>query len=252
MAMAFESRTSGQWFRVVYALAVALPGATYLRSGPTVHGDPRDELGIPDDLNGTPGSLEYVGMKKCRMCHVDQFRSWKESLHAGAWDALRSGHSVEIKRQAGLDPVVEYTTDSRCLRCHATGFGEAGGYAIPDPKDKQAVTQAASREGVTCEACHGPGSGFVSLMQEVNRTGRTYRLDEFTAAGRREVTAEVCGQCHNQQALCMNGGDGNASSEPKPWLNVQVHDRRASHAAFALKHRESGTAADGEKSPPQK
>ena len=74
---------------------------------------------------------------------------------------------AEDKRKVGLDPQRDYTSEAACLTCHTVGFGQPGGYRIPPPNDKKANRFAATREGVGCEACHGPGGGFTQVMGDI-------------------------------------------------------------------------------------
>lgn len=174
-------------------------------------------------------AFDYVGIKKCRMCHVDQFGSFDALPKANAWEALKANVGAEVKKKAGLDPAADYTRDSRCLTCHATGFGEPGGYAIPDPTSKVAVALAASREGVGCESCHGPGSGFFERMRDIHQTERTYRREELLTLGLRPTASDTCDKCHNADALCLKG---------RTDLKVDPKDRRGYHAEFPLQRRD--------------
>lgn len=185
--------------------------------------------GVPTKADG----YQYLGIKKCRMCHVDQFGSYDQSPKANAWEALKATVGAEVKTKAGLDPAADYTNDARCLKCHATGFGEPGGYEIPNPADKVSVALAASREGVGCESCHGPGSGFFEHMRDINDKSRTYRREELLAAGLRPSAAQTCDKCHNADAVCQKG---------RTDLRVDPKDRRGYHAEFPLQRRET---ADG-------
>ncbi len=196
------------------------------------------ETAVADSIvNGE--SYVYLGTKRCRMCHVDQYGSWRSGPKARSWDALKPGVAARVKDAAGLDRNEDYTTDTRCLRCHSVGFGEPGGYVIPDPADGESVRLAATREGVGCEACHGPGSGFVPIMQDIYRTDRKYRPQELYAAGRRLVGPEVCAKCHNKDAICMiHGSDTDSIHRALSRVHVNVADRRGYHAKFPLEHRE--------------
>jgi hypothetical protein len=168
------------------------------------------------------------------MCHVDQFGSYDQLPKANAWEALKPSVGVEVKTKAGLDPAADYTKDPRCLKCHATGFGQPGGYEVPDPSDKISVALAASREGVGCESCHGPGSGFYEHMRDINDTSRTYRREELLAAGLRAAPGDTCTKCHNSDATCQKGRSD---------LKVDPKDRRGYHAEFPLQHRETADSA---------
>ncbi len=66
---------------------------------------------------------QYVGPKKCKMCHRLEFKTWQNTPHAKATCVLPK----------------DKKNDPKCLECHATTKD------IPE---------------VTCEACHGPGKDY--------------------------------------------------------------------------------------------
>lgn len=207
---------------------------------------------------GTDGAAvdttyEYLGTKKCRMCHSKQYKSLLESPKGHSWKALMPGESQPAKIRAGLDVKTDYRTDGRCLKCHSVGYGEPGGYTVPNPNDRHSERLAEKRQGVGCESCHGPGSGFVQIMRDIWRNERKYRIEELRAKGRHAVGPEVCGKCHNDQAICMVGVDAhkagtngtNGSHENGSWLHVGVTDRHGFHAKFPLKYRISEETEQG-------
>lgn len=73
------------------------------------------------------GDNEFIGAKKCKLCHKDQYASWEETPHAKAFERLKP----------------EEQGKEECLGCHATG-------------------KSADMPGVQCESCHGAGSGYKS------------------------------------------------------------------------------------------
>lgn len=101
----------------------------------------------------TPAAeAKYVGVKSCGKCHKktkqgEQLAIWKKSKHAKAYQALGTPKAKERARKIGFngDP----QKSEACLICHTTGFGEPA--ARFGNKFKM-------KEGVQCEACHGPGS----------------------------------------------------------------------------------------------
>ena len=188
---------------------------------------------------------EFVGTKKCRMCHSKQYASWLKSPHApsgtpGAWDILQRGASPEKKRRAGLAVDADYTGDERCLGYHAVGFGRPGGYAVPDPEHGRSQRAAAVRRGVGCEACHGPGGGFVQIMRDIRNEQRPYRPEELHSAGLLPVTQVVCASCHSDNAPCATSPSVRSagSSSAKPF-QPDLADRRSFHKAFPLKFRKT-------------
>ena len=87
---------------------------------------------------------------KCATCHAAQTGFWQKTGHAHAWDTL-----VKVNKQLSLD----------CVRCHVTGWQQAGGVCRIDKTEVggPGVVLAGRRSGlgrqdVQCEACHGPSS----------------------------------------------------------------------------------------------
>ena len=130
----------------------------------------------------TARAADYVGLKKCRMCHMKQYKSWENTKMAKAFDVLKPGMAAEAKTGAGLDPNKDYTGDATCLGCHTTG-GKA------------------DMPGVTCEACHGPGSDYMKVMM----TNRDYTMDEITAKGLVMPDEATCKKCHNDKSPFFKG-----------------------------------------------
>ena len=149
---------------------------------------------------------EYVGTKKCKMCHTREYESWAASAKGSSWDALKPGVNVVAKIRVGLHPDRNYTREGRCLVCHAVGFGLPGGYEAPRPDDDESARLAANRQGVGCESCHGPGGGFTLIMRDILRNERRYRDEELMAAGLNITGVGTCTRCHTQRAPCIEPG----------------------------------------------
>jgi hypothetical protein len=107
---------------------------------------------------------DYAGIGMCKMCHS------KDGIYA-VWE--KTGH-------AKATSVLGDKKDPKCYACHATGFGKTGGY---DP----AAADAAKKEGVTCEACHGPGKDYKGVMKD---------KEKAKAAGLIMPDAATCKACH--------------------------------------------------------
>ena len=118
----------------------------------------KEPPGKPDTLKWAEANFEYVGEKKCKMCHKEQFTTWAETKHAKAWESLKP---EEQKKE-------------ECIGCHSTGV---------DKSDSLLV-------GVGCEACHGPGSKYKSkkAMEDPKLAAE---------AGLVPVTEAMCVRCHN-------------------------------------------------------
>lgn len=148
-------------------------------------------------LNGA--DFAYVGSNACKKCHLGIHKSWAANPHGSAMKTLMPGEKADVKKQFNLDPAKDYTTDAKCLKCHSTGFGQTGGYAVPDPADAKAVKAAEKLANVGCENCHGPGAKYNEVFEEITKSARKYKVDELYAAGLRKVDASTCTTCHNAE-----------------------------------------------------
>ncbi|MEN8191007.1 MAG: cytochrome c family protein [Thermodesulfobacteriota bacterium] len=131
----------------------------------------------------------FEGVKSCKKCHRKVWKSWKETPMAQSFEILKPGQRVEIKKQAGLDPNKDYTTDETCLPCHTTGYTKKGGFVSPE-KTPYLV-------GVACEACHGAGEKYNKVMA---KHSRTYTEEEVVHAGLILDPKTTCLSCHNDKS----------------------------------------------------
>lgn len=134
----------------------------------------------------------FIGTKKCKTCHLKEYKSWAETEMAQAFETLKAGARAEAKKAAGLDPAKDYTGDVSCLPCHTTGYGKPGGFVD--------VATTPDLVGVGCEMCHGAGGSYVAdgLMSLKNKE---YKKVDVVAAGMvAEVSAKQCVSCHNSKS----------------------------------------------------
>ena len=127
---------------------------------------------------------DYVGAQKCKVCHMKIYKSWEQTKHAMAFEALKPGMAVEARQKAGLDTQKDYSQDAACVGCHTTG--------TPD------------RPGVQCEACHGAGKQY-SSAKIMNKVAWKADPDKQCAmaveAGLvRKPAEEQCTACHNAKS----------------------------------------------------
>ncbi|OGI17424.1 MAG: hypothetical protein A3J63_03745 [Candidatus Moranbacteria bacterium RIFCSPHIGHO2_02_FULL_40_12b] len=113
-------------------------------------------------------AADYVGAKKCKACHIKQFKSWEKTTMSTSFENLKAGVKTEEKKKAGLDTNKDYSTDNGCLKCHTTGYGKPGSY----PENQKFV-------GVQCEGCHGPGSNYLEIMKK----NKEFKLADAKKAG---------------------------------------------------------------------
>ena len=127
-------------------------------------------------------AAEYVGVNKCKMCHIKQHKAWAETPHAHAWAGLKNADpakAAELAAALKIEMKGSPSATDACVACHVVGFQLAGGYPQADS------TKAAAVTNVACEACHGPGSLHVSAP-----------MAEKKKFINRAVTANLCMQCH--------------------------------------------------------
>ncbi len=153
----------------------------------------------------------YAGTKVCASCHDSHFRDWQKSRHSGAvrtlanMDAAGDARRIEglwiVKMGRGEKyglpvPAAEFP---HCLICHSTAVG-AGPRLVSESLDR--------KEGVQCEACHGPGSAH-ARVETLKRSGKPIPAEEVAAAldvaksvtlrryaGDKEIEA-LCTKCHD-------------------------------------------------------
>ena len=130
---------------------------------------------------------QFSGTGKCRACHEkadigNQHGLWLESAHAKAFETLAGDAATKIVEARGLGSDAQKVDE--CLACHTSAHGE--------PRTRVARSYKAN-EGVTCEACHGPGSIYRKKKVMLDR-------DKSLENGLILPTAEICAGCHNDKS----------------------------------------------------
>jgi hypothetical protein len=123
---------------------------------------------------------KYIGTTKCKMCHNSEaqgkiYDKWASTGHSKAYQTLLNEQSKGIAKGMGID---DASKSDKCLRCHVTGYKEP-------TADKYSM-----EEGVTCEACHGPGSDYwtMKIMKDKKLA---------MANGLVDPSEKLCVACHN-------------------------------------------------------
>jgi nitrate/TMAO reductase-like tetraheme cytochrome c subunit len=125
----------------------------------------------------TAQDFEYVGAKKCKMCHNKpakgaQYAQWAGTVHAKAMESL---NAEEAKNPA-------------CIKCHST-VGHV---------DADLIASLKISDGVSCETCHGPGSKYFPNAIMKSR-------EKSLAKGMILPTEELCVTCHNSESPHFKG-----------------------------------------------
>lgn len=142
-------------------------------------------------------SFTFIGSKSCKECHGlddigNQYKIWEKSPHAKTYARLTGQQGLEIAQKLGI-PSPEH--DYRCLKCHATGKG---------------TTPEIVKEGVGCEACHGPGSEYYKVSNHVNYSSRengyrraiTYGMYPILGIKSLKTRERLCLSCHSKKRPC--------------------------------------------------
>jgi hypothetical protein len=123
-----------------------------------------------------PEGQEYIGVKKCAACHFDQFLKWRPTKHAKSFELLPA----------------QYQADTKCLKCHTTGFAEATGFKTAADVDLK---------GTSCEACHGPGSKHAEVAKPFANQKPTPEQEKLARDSIwKMLPKNVCVSCHVVQA----------------------------------------------------
>ncbi len=120
---------------------------------------------------------DYIGAVKCKMCHNKkstgaQYEQWMGTKHAKAYESLKGDEQ----------------NDPACLKCHSTYYGD----------DEMLMTTIKPEEGVSCESCHGPGSGYKSNTIMKDR-------EKSIEKGLIIPDEKLCKKCHNEESPHYKG-----------------------------------------------
>ncbi len=152
---------------------------------------------------------KYEGVKKCSMCHKSkkigaQYKIWKKSAHANAYKTLQTKKADEIAKKEGFKTKAAETP--KCLKCHVTAYGV----------DKKLLGKKYKMEdGVQCESCHGPGSGYAKMSIMKNRKKSIAKGLKLYDNDKKKIK-ELCVTCHNSENPTDHGFDFD-----KYWAEIQ-------------------------------
>jgi cytochrome c554/c'-like protein len=166
-------------------------------------------------------SPRFVGVEGCK-CHKMEISDWESSKHGQAFQLLEAGKRRAKKKKASLDPEKDYTADTKCLKCHTTGYKQEGGFV-----DNATTPNLA---GIGCEMCHGPGSEYREIHKKKTTT---FTVAEAKAAGQLfgSIDEEVCRRCHEHKDTPFQP---KISEKYKFNLKEALKDSEAFHKLYPL------------------
>ncbi|MBI5323798.1 MAG: cytochrome c family protein [Ignavibacteriae bacterium] len=134
---------------------------------------------------------KYIGKKGCVMCHSTEKAGkqgdiWQKSKHSQAYITLTTDKAKEIAKAKGIANPAEA---KECLECHT--LGKTVDASLLDSKFD-------IKEGVQCETCHGPGSGYKSMpVMKDKAKAIAAGLTDFKDPATIEA---YCRTCHNEKS----------------------------------------------------
>ena len=170
-------------------------------------------------------SLGYVGLRTCAAaaCHGregkapgdsiwrNEYQTWaSEDKHSNTFLLLYNESSQAMAQRLGLGNPVE---EDRCLACHSI-----------NPANREEDFDIS--EGVSCEACHGPASGWVDSHYTEGHT----RVQSL-AAGMFDTKdlvrrTEICLSCHVGSPERNVGHELIAAGHPDLVFEIQAFSHR--------------------------
>ena len=137
-------------------------------------------------------------------CHAQEGKWWDADKHKGTADPFLSSAAKyrEVAQRYGIRLNDFAKVNQSCMKCHGT--------VVSASATKEA------EEGVSCESCHGGGSGYLETHDDVKGQGYANGVPRgLTANKDLNVRAKMCVDCHyiTEQKLIDAGhpiGDNDA------------------------------------------
>ncbi len=160
----------------------------------------------------------YIGAKSCKKCHMKssigkQYKIWQGKKHAKAFELLKSERAQEVAKEQGLE--VKAFEAPECLKCHTTGHGYG-------PRKTHYGPKFNLEEGVTCEACHGPGEFF-----KKPEDGKLHK--EAEGKGYLQATEALCRGCHNEESPTWNPEADTTEDDQKVGFDFKTRLKMMAH-----------------------
>ena len=146
-----------------------------------------------------PKEPEFIGAKKCKMCHNKaatgkQYSIWTEAKHSKAFELLGTDSAKAVAAKLGIkDP----QTNGKCLKCHSTVYKWTDSLVSNIGVKKNGKPRITAAEGISCESCHNAGS-----LYQKKKTMKDF--DKSVQAGMNPHPEENCVKCHNSDNPTWN------------------------------------------------
>lgn len=184
---------------IVVLIGVATLPLLLVSTEPSYSAPGNPNLASPTAPAQLQNDMRWLGVESCRPCHKEggdeapkkhdriqltEYTIWStKDKHSQAFAVLDNDRSKRMGEMLGLDP----KTDPACLSCHSLSHP-----TIPTSDD-------AKMDEVSCEACHGPASGYG--LEHTVSDWQSRGWDEREALGMKNVfdavgRAKQCASCH--------------------------------------------------------
>ena len=134
---------------------------------------------------------DYIGAAKCKMCHNksatgQQYKIWSEGPHANAMNTLSN------------DAIYGYCCKNLVSLIQLLMPVASNATQQPEATDEAFHAGLKMDEGVSCESCHGAGSGYKSNSVMKSR-------EKSIEKGLIIPDENLCRTCHNEESPTFKG-----------------------------------------------
>ncbi|MEO8166815.1 MAG: multiheme c-type cytochrome [bacterium] len=169
------------------------------------------------------GKYQTVGPDGCgstkNNCHASENKNVVDK-HKNSLDFAQAEEAAAYAEKSGVGTANMLKGNSKCMECHGT--------VVSGRETKEA------EEGVSCESCHGAGSGFKDVHSEGPKGGPGIVRDGYTKSiplglrdlNKAEVLAAACVRCHlltDQKILAAGHPDGSKFNYKSGMKSVAKH-----------------------------
>ena len=191
----FLSRLLGALAASALALALLTCCSWWSQGRAAFAGDDVQTLPAPQPVEPRP-AFAAKGTDLCVRCHRSEQTAWVDVSTTATWrhDAHSRAHlalTSDNPRTLGMEAVlgIKAASTAACIACHTHPAGE------PAVEEETALVHA----GISCETCHGAGSGY--LEPHMEKRWRFLSSAEKEALGMHDLRnpvrkAENCLSCH--------------------------------------------------------
>ncbi len=150
-------------------------------------------------------------------CHASEFKNQVDK-HKNSLDDMTTEDAKKYADLSGVGAANIFKGTSKCMSCHGTAIANKGDAEVED--------------GVSCESCHGPGSGYRDAHKDVPKDKGGY--DNAVKTGmadlrKLDVRANMCVSCHfttDQKILASGHPSGLKFKYANQMKSVSKHWKR--------------------------